>query len=266
MSVGFKSDKECFICIGEYNYEKNKKQISLINFFDNKIQYILHNKNSQFLSWKIFLAKILKNSSNCISVAKKEIAGNQSLLSFWKFTQELLISEVLIEEDILNFSFNPKNTHEIVLCGKNYLRLWNVFVNQGILKEHPQRFLKNKQEKEHTFINIEFFEKKSFMLMVGTLENEIFIIEGFVVIAVINAMYKKENIYDLNIHNQIIENDLLEDKLENVNNYKLKFEDSPMNFHKIHKNKTFSDENFLRSVKLVGNNMILIAFQRSDDS
>ena len=49
--------------------------------------------------------------------------------------------------------------------------MWNVFINEGILKEHQQRFLRGKQEKEKTFIKAQFFERKPFLLIVGNIQN-----------------------------------------------------------------------------------------------
>jgi len=208
MSVGYRNEKDPFICLGEYYKETNKNQISVINIFDNSIQYILSNKDNRSYNWKIIFARILKGSSNCVSLAKKDSNQLQSKLAFWKFTQEQFLSEVIIDEDVRYCSFNPKNTYELVLCGKNYLRLWNVFINQGILREHPQRFLKSKQEKDYTFINIDYFnDRKAFTYIVGTLENVIFVIEGFIVIAKIHCGYLKENIFELNLQNFITVND-----------------------------------------------------------
>jgi len=207
MSVGQRTEKDFYICIGEYNQDQNKNQISVISLSDNSIQYVLANKDARAQHWKISFARILKNSSNCVSIAKKENHNSQTKLAFWRFTQEQFIAEAVIEEDIRCFSFNPKNTYELVVCGKNYLRLWNVFINQSILREHPQRFLKSKQEKDYTFINIEFFDRKAFTFIVGTLENVVFVVEGFLVLAEINCRYTKENLYELNLQNQFSEND-----------------------------------------------------------
>ncbi len=269
LSVGYRSEGEGYVCIGEYNYNNNKSQISVMNLCNQNQDYTLSNKDQNSLEWKVFNAKIMRNNSYCIALARKEHSGaspninvNQSLyfsnvnlnsslnlhsfnkgkltasmqnipanlgsintnnttvfsshnninmmqtnanngaqtkFSFWKYSQELFISEAILDEEIYDCTYNPKNSHELILCGRGYMRLWNVFINQGILKEHPQRYLKNKQEKEHTFIKAEFFENKSFMFVVGTLENIIFIIEGFSVLCEIDSSYKKENILDLNV-------------------------------------------------------------------
>lgn len=269
LSVGYRSENEGYVCIGEFNNSNNKSQISVINISDQNQEYTLSNKDQKSLEWKVFNAKIMRNNSYCIALARKEHSGaspninvNQSLnfsnvninssvnlhsipkaklttsmqnipnlgnfntnsstvfsshniynlnmqtntnfssqtkFSFWKYSQELFISEAILDEEIHDCAYNPKNSHELILCGKGYMRLWNVFINQGSMKEHPQRYLKNKQEKEHTFIKAEFFENKSFMFAVGTLENVIFIIEGFNVLCEINAGYKKENIIELNV-------------------------------------------------------------------
>ena len=81
------------------------------------------------------------------------------------------------------------------------MRLWNVFINEGTLKEHQQRFLRGKQEKEKTFIKAQFFTKKLFLLIVGTEENMFFIFEGYQLIHELNVCYSFENIYDLNVQN-----------------------------------------------------------------
>jgi len=297
LSVGYRSENEGYVCIGEYNISNNKSQISVINLMDQNQEYTLSNKDQKSLEWKIFNAKIMKNNSYCIALARKEnpsashnINVNQSLnfsninvnssinmqslnkgklttsmqnipnltslntnnstilssqnninmnimqthanisaqtkFSFWKYSQELFISESILDEEIYDCCYNPRNSHELILCGKGYMRLWNVFINQGSLKEHPQRYLKNKQEKEHTFIKAEFFENKSFMFAVGTLENVIFIIEGFNVLCEINSSYKKENIIELNVLGikNLTEDE--EDESRNTANVQQKYPDS----------------------------------------
>jgi len=318
MSVGQRTEKDVYICIGEYNQDQNKNQISVINISDNSIQFVLSNKDSRAQNWKIFFARILKKSSNCVSIAKKDSNLNQTKLAFWKFTQEQFIAEDIIDEDIRYFSYNPKNTYELVVCGKNYLRLWNVFINQGILREHPQRFLKSKQEKDYTFINIDFLDRKAFTFIVGTLENVVFVIEGFLVLAEINCGYAKENIYELNLQSQFTENDESTDDQPHIANYyninkslvaskssltnnnninknnnnlqdensknKINMEDSnEINNNNIQKTKSVlsgnkskigffhsddqhsalqsSQNNPLRSVRIVGQNQILVTFQ-----
>ena len=58
------------------------------------------------------------------------------------------------------------------------------FINEGNLKEHQQRFLNSKQEKEHKFIKAQFFNKKSFLLIAGTTEHIFYIFESFQLYAV----------------------------------------------------------------------------------
>ena len=229
MSVTNKNSNEAFVCIGEYQSTKNKSQISVICLHDPTIQYILANKDSRAQDWIIFVTKIMKNNYYCIALSKKDpdrISQNsrntntlinsqtvnssinfssgstytpQTKFSFWKFSQSLFIGDTILDEDIYDCAYNPNNSNELILCGKGYMRLWNVFINTGTLKEHPQKYLKTKQEKEHTFTKVEFFQDRSFMFAVGTLENIIFIIEGFNVICEVICGYKKENIIDLNI-------------------------------------------------------------------
>ena len=79
--------------------------------------------------------------------------------------------------------------------------MWDVFINEGAIKEHQQRFLRGKQEKEKTFIKAQFFTKKQFLLIAGTKENLFLIFDGFQLIHELNVCYSYENIYDLNVQN-----------------------------------------------------------------
>jgi hypothetical protein len=210
MSVGYKtlnSDEkknDPYICLGEYNPITKASQITTISVRNPNTQHVLNSgiekEKNIILEWKVTLSRILNNSNYCVGVSVRQNHSNiLTKVSFWKYTQEKFISDVVLNESINYISYNPQNPLEIVLCGKGYLRLWNVFINEGSLKEHPQRFLKGKTEKEHNFIKAQFFDKKSFMFLVGTTENIFYIIEGFQIIYDFNASYSVDNIHDMNI-------------------------------------------------------------------
>ena len=265
MSVGYKTYKkdetnnnelllDPYICLGEYNSKTKTSQVSTISYRNPEIQHVLttprKNKENLFtkekldkeeynyLDWKVTFATVLNNSPYCLAISRK---ANQSKLSFWKYTQEKFVSEVLLEEHLYYCAYNPQNPLELVLCGKGYLRLWNVFINESSLKEHPQRFLRAKQEKEHSFLKAEFFDNKSFMFIVGTQENLFYIIEGFQVIYDFNASYTQENIADMNIHHIVKtkedEDDNEDDELTQQEEGKYK--------HKSKTSKIFSQSNSL---------------------
>lgn len=147
--------------------------------------------------------------------------NDQSLtkILFWKFTTEKFISEVVLNQLIYDVSYNPKNCLELILCGKGFLRLWNVFINDGSLKEHPQRFLKGKQEKEKSFIKSVFFENKSFMFIVITAENNLYVIEGFKMIFNLNVRFENE-IIDLNIDKLLVNTDEDNELEGNISNHR----------------------------------------------
>ena len=194
---------------------------------------------------------ILNNSPYCVALSHridtyKKSAIASSRISFMKYSYENFISQETIPEDLIYCCYNPKNTIELVLCGKGYLRLWNVFINEGTLKEHQQRFLRGKQEKEKTFIKAQFFEKKPFLLIVGTWENIFYIIDSFQVIHELNACYSYENIYDLNVQNFSNNEDI-------VDILKLKESIDTINKNNI--------DNKLREIILLSNNL-----QNNDNS
>ena len=197
-----KEPKDILICICEYSDAENLFYIAITKPYTDNVQYIIKSREN---FWEINFATVLNSSKYCVALSKKssnsKICPISTKLSFIKYTQELFISEEIINEDINYCCYNPKNTIEIVLCGKGYLRLWNMFINECSLKEHQQRFLKGRQEKEKNFIKAEFFDKKPFLLIVGTVENVFYIIDSFQVIFELNVCYSYENIYDLNVQN-----------------------------------------------------------------
>jgi hypothetical protein len=200
LSISHKSKDEPLVCIGEYNEETKKNQISIYSLTNSKLNYTLVKDDPSWLKWKITSAIILKNSSNVVALSHKEGAGESVCkLSFWKYTQEKFISEVTINETINDMTFNPENFLELLLCGKGYLRKWNLFINEGTLKEHPQRFLKGKQEKEHNFIRTQFFENKSFKFLVGSQEGIFYIIDNFQIIHTFDIHFHEAMVREFNI-------------------------------------------------------------------
>ena len=200
--------KDLLLCTGEYSYNE---QLSYINVFKPYVPNVQYEIKSKDKNWAISFITILNNSPYCVAISKrkndiKKSNTTLSKISYIKYTAEKLISEEIVQEDLLYCCYNPKNTLDIIICGKGYLRLWNVFINEGSMKEHQQRYLKGKQEKEKTFIKAEFFNKKSYLL-VGTMENTFYIIEGFQILYELNTCYSIDNIVDLNIQNKKQEED-----------------------------------------------------------
>ena len=188
-----KTHYSILICTGEYSEEENLFYITVTKPGTNIYQYTIKSTEE---NWIVNYATVLNNSQYCVSLSKKinnkKNALPQSKISFMKYPSESFISQEIINEDLIYCAYNPKNTIELILCGTGYLRLWNVFINEGTLKEHQQRFLRGKQEKEKTFIKAQFFDKKPFLFIVG---------DSFQVIHELNVNYSFENIYDLNIQN-----------------------------------------------------------------
>ena len=216
--------KDILICTGEYSDKENLFYITVTKPGTNIYQYIIKSTEQ---NWIVNFATVLNNSQYCVSLSKKKDDKKnstvQSKISFMRYSSETFISQETVPEDLIYCGYNPKNTIELILCGKGYLRLWNVFINEGSLKEHQQRFLRGKQEKEKTFIKAQFFDKKPFLFIVGTLENVFYIIDSFQVIHELNVNYSFENIYDLNLQN-LINNDedeeeiiQLKEKIDSIN-------------------------------------------------
>ena len=213
--------KDKLISIGEYSDIESCFYITFIKPSNPNIQYSVKSTEKFY---EVNFCSILDNTHYCVSLSQKKNTNKtlansiSSKLSFSKYSFESFICQETIPEELTYCCYNPKNTIELVVCGKGYLRLWNVFINEGALKEHQQRFLRGKKEKEHNFIKAQFFDKKSFLLIVGTEENMFYIIDSFQVIHEINMCYSFENIYDLNIQNllKIEENDDIGNLKENI--------------------------------------------------
>ena len=222
--------KDKIICIGEYSEAEECFYVTTIKPFvnGNKNNSNYYCVKSPEKIWKINFCTILNNTNYCVAISQKKSNSIKtpilSRISFIKYSTEVFISQETIPEELIYCCYNPKNTIELVLCGKGYLRLWNVFINEGTLKEHQQRFLNTKQEKEQIFIKAQFFDKKPFLLIVGTVENIFYIINSFQIIHEINACYSFENIYDLNIQNiqNLEENEEIGNLEENVDNLNVK--------------------------------------------
>ena len=213
--------KDKLICFGEYSDIDNDFYITFIKPSNQNVQYSVKSTEKFY---EVNFCSILNNTHYCVSIAQKKFSNKtssnnvSSKISFSKYSSESFICQETIPEELTYCCYNPKNTIELIICGKGYLRLWNVFINEGALKEHQQRFLRGKKEKEHNFIKAQFFEKKSFLLIVGTKENMFYIIDSFQVIHEINMCYLYENIYDLNIQNLLHfeENDDIGNLKENI--------------------------------------------------
>ena len=213
--------KDKIICIGEYSDIENCFYLTFIKPSNTNIQYNIRSTENFY---EVNFCSILNNTHYCVSISQKKYANKtsnnniSSKISFLKYSSEYFICQETIPEELTYCCYNPKNTIELVVCGKGYLRLFNVFINEGALKEHQQRFLRGKKEKEHNFIKAQFFDKKSFLLIVGTKENMFYIIDSFQVIHEINMYYSFENIYDLNIQNllHVEENNDIGNLKENI--------------------------------------------------
>ena len=205
-----KEKVEPLICIAEFSDKEDLFYITIIKPFASNIQYTIKSTEKK---WKIKFSTILNDSPYCVTISQKMSNSIKtpilSKITFCKYPYETIVSQEVVGEEIIYCCYNPKNTIELIICGKGYLRLWDVFINEGAIKEHQQRFLRGKQEKEKTFIKAQFFSKKQFLLIAGTKENIFFIFEGFTCIHELNVCYSLENLYDLNIQNlnKVEEND-----------------------------------------------------------
>ena len=197
-----KDKTEALICICEYSEIEEIFYITIIKPFSPNVKYTIKSPEK---IWKINFSSIMNDSPYCMTISQKPSNSIKnpilSKITFCKYPLESIISQEVVGEEITYGCFNPKNALELIICGKGYLRLWNVFINEGTLKEHQQRFLRGKQEKEKNFIKAQYFTKKLFLLIVGTQENMFFIFEGYQLIHELNVCYSFENIYDLNIQN-----------------------------------------------------------------
>ena len=195
--------KDKIICLGEYCDIEECFYLTFIKPANPILQYHVKSTEKYYL---INFCSILNNTNYCISLSQRKLTNKNThnistKISFSKYYSENFVCQEIIPEELTYCCYNPKNTIELIVCGKGYLRLWNIFINEGALKEHQQRFLYGKKEKEHNFIKAQFFEKKSFLLIVGTKENMFYIIDSFTIIHEIDMCYSFESIYDLNIQN-----------------------------------------------------------------
>ena len=157
--------KDKLISLGEYSDIENCFYITFIKPSTSNIQYSVKSTEKFY---EVNFCSILNNTHYCVSISQKKFSNKtssnniSSKISFSKYSLETFICQETIPEELIYICYNPKNTIELIICGKGYLRLWNVFINEGSLKEHQQRFLRGKKEKEHNFIKAHFLKKSHF--------------------------------------------------------------------------------------------------------
>ena len=97
----------------------------------NNYQYSIKSTEQKYI---VNFTTLLNNSQYCVALSKRLNTKKNSIpsskISFIKYSSETFISQEVIAEDLIYCSYNPKHTIELVLCGKGYLRLWNVFINE----------------------------------------------------------------------------------------------------------------------------------------
>ena len=125
--------RDKFICIGEFSDKENSFYITLIKPSNPNVQYTIKSKEPMY---EINYCSILNNTHFCVSLSQKinknkTSSGSISTkISFIKYSSESVVCEELIPENLTYCCYNPKNAIELVVCGKGYLRLWNIFINE----------------------------------------------------------------------------------------------------------------------------------------
>ena len=129
--------KDKMICLGEYSDTEQYFFLTFIKPSNPGVQYQVKSTEKFYI---INFCNILNNTNYCISLAQKKSTNKANLnttstrISFSRYYSENFICQETINEDLTYCCYNPKNTIEIIVCGKGYLRLWNIFINEGALK------------------------------------------------------------------------------------------------------------------------------------
>ena len=126
--------KDKVICIGEYSITEECFYVTAVKPFAS--QQSKHNGNNHFnvksneKLWKINFCTTLNNTNYCVALSQKKSNSKKnpilSRISFIKYTTETFISQETIPEELIYCCYNPKNSIELVLCGKGYLILMKV--------------------------------------------------------------------------------------------------------------------------------------------
>ena len=159
---------------------------------------------------------MLSNSNYGIVLCHHETNKKRSKIIITKYTTCTNICDVILNEHINYIVFNPRNSFELILCGKGYLRLWNLFINQKKMEEHPSKFLKGKAEKENDFIKAVFFSNKSFQFVVGTRASKFFLMTNYDLDQEINMRFMLNTSIDMKIENFLEKDEDLDNSDQNI--------------------------------------------------
>jgi hypothetical protein len=100
--------------------------------------------------------------------------------------EKLLTCTSLKVPSIESISIHPLHQKSVILMGKNYIRLWELHSQEGVIKEQ-QQLVPLKIEKENRFYDLSWQNNsKNPLLFVLTNKNKVLIIQGDALVHTIN--------------------------------------------------------------------------------
>ncbi|CAM6002248.1 unnamed protein product [Sphagnum balticum] len=72
-------------------------------------------------------------------------------ISLWNYEKERLITNTALKHPVEKISLHPLKPKEILLVGRNYMRMWELQSQENILRECQQQLVPLKTEKENRF-------------------------------------------------------------------------------------------------------------------
>ena len=104
-----------------------------------KISFYFKNK------WHVFTDNQTKGTIKQIQlheganycVSRTDTGNQTNIIDFWNYKSEKLLAQTLIRQQITKMSIHPKTPKNIVFSGNTYLKLWELFFQQKMMKEAP---------------------------------------------------------------------------------------------------------------------------------
>ena len=117
----------------------------------------------------------------------------QLYISFWNYQKERLITNTPLKVSIDKICLHPLKPKEILLVGKNYLRLWELHHQENVFKEGHTQLIPLKTEKENKFYDFDWttFAKVSTLLVLSS-GNKVLVIQNDVLVHTVVLDEKEE--------------------------------------------------------------------------
>lgn len=172
----------------------------LYAFYSKKQTKFVHNHlgENMILTHAVMNQDVKKNS------VVATLGGN--LISVWLFEKQKLMATGELKIFGCKLAMNSRNQSQLAVCAPHYLRLWEVSIQEKLVKEVQNPHTFNRVERENEFIDVSFIPNTNILVAISY-PNTIFLLKDQQIKATIHHTFRLKSILST-----AIDSDVLEDK------------------------------------------------------